>query len=214
MNLPKFCSTPTLSEAELVNLLHRPQVELVINFALGPKGTNIVQACKSWSRKNGIKDKTVVTLCNTPESSLVQARLVKEEGVLPLFWTCAVYYALNQLFFSNPDVFPFLFSHNMPLDNMQLCVRTELAEQEWNNAWRVASHPSPTPLVANLPNPVVKTTSNSQAAIMCRTGEVEACITTAQAAQIHELVTVHEFGSPAMIFFAGTTQHGMKTLLG
>lgn len=135
MNLPKFNSASTLSEAELLSRLHCPQIRKVIHFALGPIGTNIAQACNSWNHANGIQEKAEVILCSTPEASLAQARLVSEEGVLPLFWTCAVYFALNQLFFSNPDVLPFLFSHNMPLDNMQLCVRGELAGQDWNSGW-------------------------------------------------------------------------------
>ena len=213
-NLPTFPSSSSLPVAALNGRLLQPRVKRVIHFALGPEGTNIAQASRSWSRGIGIYDKTEVILCETPETSLAGARLVTEEGVVPFFWTCAVYYALNQLFFSHPDTYPFLVSHPMPLDNMQLCVPQAMIQKEWDVDWRIASHPSPIPLVAGLGNPVVKTTSNSQAAIMCERGEVEACVTTAQAAALHGLTAVHEFGSPIMIFFGGTTQHGLKTLLG
>lgn len=214
MNLPIFPAAPTLSAAELTFCLVSSRVRRVIHFALGPAGTNIAQACESWTQETGIQDKAEVVLCSTPEDSLAKARLVTDEGVLPLFWTCAVYYALNQLFFNNPDVFPFLFTHNMPLDTMQLCVRAELREQEIASDWRIASHPSPAPLTKGLACEVIRTTSNAQAAVMCERGEVELCITTAQAAKIHGLATVHEFGSPIMVFFGGTTQHGMNVLLG
>jgi prephenate dehydratase len=189
-------------------------VKQVIHFALGPKGTNIGQACEAWTKEKGVEEKTEIVFCPTPEESLEQARKVKENGVLPIFWTCAVFYALNKLFFYNPDVYPFLFQYNMPLDTMQLCVPAEMQKKEWDNKWLIASHPSPSPLVSNLKNIVINTKSNSQAAILCAQGEVEACITTAQAAKIHGLVPVHEFGSPTMVFFGGTTQHGMNILLG
>lgn len=214
MILPTFPAAPTLSPAELAVRLVSRRVRRVMHFALGPAGTNIAQACMSWSRENGIWDKAEFVLCSTPEDSLERARTVTEDGVLPLFWTCAVYFRLNELFFSNPDVFPFLFSQNMPLDNMQLCVRAELKEQEIAPGWRTASHPSPSPLVKDLPNKVVLTTSNAQAAIMCASGQTELCITTAQAAALHKLHTLHMFGSPVMAFFAGTTRHGLNVLLG
>jgi len=137
-----------------------------------------------------------------------------------LFWTCAVFYALNQLFFRNPDTYPFTFTFNYPLDNMQLCCRPEVREQFHTSKlfdWRVASHPSPEPLIDNALRGVVAVTkaySNADAAKRCTDGEVEACITTAQAATIHGLTMIHEFGSPVMVFFAGTTEHGMRVLLG
>ena len=209
MNLPVFSPVPlSLRQWQLA------QVVKIQHFVLGPVGTNMQQACKAWNMKNALEQKAHITLCKTPEDCLAQARLVSEKGVLPLFWTCAVYYALNQFFFNNPDTFPFLFSFNFPLDNMQLCVREELANKEWNNDWRIASHPSPAPLVAGLVNQATLTTSNAQAAKLCAGGEVEACITTAQAAKIHGLTMVHEFGSPNMVFFAGTTQHGVSVLQG
>lgn len=185
----------------------------IIHFVLGPAGTNMEQACKAWQCAEGVCAKSEIVLCRTPEDALAQARLVTDEGVVPTFWTCAVFYALNKLFFSNHDVYPFAFIFPFPLDAMQLCVKAERAGKDWGTEWRIASHPSPSPLIDGM-GEVVLTTSNAQAAKMCAEGETEACITTAQAASIHGLVQVHEFGSPTMIFFAGTTQHGMDILLG
>ncbi|HBA45874.1 MAG: hypothetical protein UT98_C0003G0076 [Candidatus Nomurabacteria bacterium GW2011_GWF2_40_31] len=214
MKLPVFPSLiPPVANYASIACQNICGVRRVVNFVLGPEGTNMQQACKAWIRWSGIVAKAEIMLCPTPEDSLAQARLVTEKGVVPFFWTCAVYFRLNELFFGNPDVHPFLVSFNYELDKMQLCVKEELHRQEWNGGWRIASHPSPSPLVDGL-GPVVKTTSNAQAALMCARGEVEACITTAQAAKIHGLTMVHEFGSPIMVFFAGTTEHGMKILLG
>jgi len=210
MNLKKFSPAPTLSAVELVAKLMRLQAS---HYVLGPDGTNMVQACKAWTQENKLSERTKIVLCSTPEDSLVQARLTKIDGVVPLFWTCAVFYALNQIFFRNPDIYPFLFSFNYKLDNMQLCVMSRLSEKEWCNEWKIGSHQSPAPLVASLSNLVVDATSNSEAARLCADGKFEACITTAQAAKIYGLAMVHEFGSPIMVFFIGTTQHGLETLL-
>lgn len=212
MNLPKF--PPARASFEAKDVLPYSGVVRVINFVLGPAGTNMEQSYKAWIQKNRIQDKSEIVLCPTPEDSLAQARTVTEIGTVPLFWTCAVYYKLNELFFNNPDTYPFVFHFYFTLDNMQLCVRTELASLEWGSGWRIASHPSPAPLVRGLESEVVLTTSNAQAALMCASGQVEACITTQQAARIHGLATVHEFGSPTMVFFAGTTQHGMDVMTG
>ncbi len=214
MALPFFSAVTALSAAELSHLLVSPQVRRVIHYALGPEGTNIVQAAYAWSREVGVDHKIEMILCRTPEDSLAKARQVSEVGILPLFWTCAVYFRLNELFFTNPDVFPFLFPYNMRLDDMQLCCRTELAGQSIAPSWRVVSHPSPAPLVKGFGNEVVLTTSNAVAARMCAAGEAELCITTASAAALHKLHTIHSFGSPIMVFFAGTTQHGLNVLLG
>lgn len=144
-----------------------------------------------------------------------QARCIVERGVLPTFWTCAVYYKLNTLFFENPDTFPFLFCYSFPLDKMQLCARPNLAAAKCFHAeWRIASHPSPAPLVQNLPNLVVEARSNGEAAKMCAESKAELCITTARAAALNSLVMLHEFGSPIMVFFVGTTEHGLNVLFG
>jgi hypothetical protein len=214
MNLPIFPDAPTQSAAELAHCLLSPRVRRVVNFALGPEGTNIAQASAFWTRKMGICGKAETVLCKTPEKSLEKARLVTVEGIVPIFWTCAVYFKLNVFFFSNPDIFPFLFVVNMPLDAMQLCARAELRGQEIAPGWKIASHASPAPLIAGLPNLVVEADSNAHAAIKCASGETEACITTAQAAALHKLYTLHEFGSPIMVFFGGTTRHGINVLLG
>jgi hypothetical protein len=216
-NLPVFPSALNLSVHEIQSRLASSAVRQVTNFVLGPTGNNIEQACKAWIQEKGIKEKAEIVLCRTPEDSLVQARLVEGDGVVPLFWTCAVFFRLYQLFFLNSDTYPFLLSFNFLLDNMQLCCRPEHLEQlkeHKDSKWRVASHPSPASLLAGLSYPVINATSNADAAIRCARGEVELCVTTAQAAKIHELTMLHEFGSPTMVFFAGTTKHGMRVLRG
>ncbi|MDP3725448.1 MAG: hypothetical protein Q8R20_03210 [Nanoarchaeota archaeon] len=215
--LHRFASQDGLpqNDKELSRALRSPTVKEVRCFALGPEGTNISQANATWLRRMGVEHKSSIALCETPEDSLRQAREVGEDGVVPTFGTCAVYYDLAKFFFRNPDVVPFLGIEPMALDEMRLATRRKLADQVTNvvpSWWRIASHPSPSHLLAELNNMVVKADSNATAAIMCERGEIEACITTASAAALHGLVTIHIFGSPTMIFFYGTTSHGANVL--
>ena len=223
LNLPVFPppSPADFSIARLRAGLGHPQggkfIHRVDHFVLGPIGTNMQQACIAWNQELEIEQYASITLCETPEHCLRSAQAVTDPGVFPTFWTCAVYYKLNELFFENTDTYPFMFSFNYPLDRMQLCTRSGLVQsEEWSvqPGWVVASHPSPAPLVNELGIQVRHTTSNSQAAALCASGETELCITTAKAAALHDLDPVHEFGSPIMVFFIGTTKHGLNVLRG
>jgi hypothetical protein len=160
----------------------------------------------------GIVGKSEVVLYDTPELCLSAARSIQEDGVVAVFWTCAVYSRENEFFFGNTDVFPFFFQEDMPLDAMQLATRPDLAGQVNGKipiGWKVASHPSPAPLVKGLLGRVLLQNSNAAAARACADGETELCITTESARQIYGLVELHSFGSPNMVFFGGITQHGL-----
>lgn len=181
-------------------------IRKIYAFALGPAGTNISQAAGCWLERMQVADKAKIILCPTPEDSLAQARLVDRPDEIGLFGTCAVYFALHQLFFENPDALPFFAEEVMLLDEMQLAARPEVAaavKGELPASWRIASHPSPAPLVRKLSCQVVKVSSNAQAADDCRAGKVEMCITTESARTSRGLVRLHSFGSPPMVFFYG-----------
>lgn len=200
------------TDEEIKVSLRSPLVRKIHCFALGPEGTNISQACEQWIERVGIGEKTVVCLCETPEISLEMACQIVAEGELGIFWTCAVYYNLHKLFFENPDTLPFFITEVMLLDEMQLAARKEMAAslgEELPIWWKIASHPSPAPLS---PYPTLKASSNAQAAKLCACGEVEACITTESARQIHDLVKLHSFGSPPMVFFGGITTRGAEVI--
>lgn len=196
------------SEEEKKKVLCSRAIKEVRIFALGPDGTNISQVSSQWARRMGISFKTRIILCSTPEACLREARRVSEEGVLAVFWTCAVYAKENEFFFSNPDVLPFFFIEIMNLDEMQLAARKE------GDISKVASHPSPFPLVADMGCQIVLVDSNSAAAKLCKLGEVDACVTTEKARKIYGLVKLHSFGSPPMVFFGGITSRGAKTIKG
>jgi len=213
--LSVFASAPQ-NVADNTGILRSCKIVKVVCCALGPKGNNIEQASTQWLKRMGVSDKSEVILCDTPEQCLELARSIKGNGVVAVFWTCAVYSRENQFFFGNPDVFPFFFQEEMPLDEMQLAVRPAnepqiLACGGIPAGWRTASHPSPAPLVKGF-SEVVLQNSNAAAARACANSDAELCITTESARKIYELVKVHSFGSPMMVFFGGITQHGYEQI--
>lgn len=213
LGLPVFQPAPN-TQAEA---LRSATITKVVCCALGPVGNNIEQASKLWLKNMGVEKKGEVVLGETPEVCLAIARDIVEEGVVAVFWTCAVYYDENKFFFGNPDVFPFFFQQAMPLDEMQLATTLGLAAvlAEKSNipaGWIVGSHPSPAPLVDELDCQVVLQDSNAAAARACAEFKVDLCITTEAARKNYNLVKLHSFGSPLMVFFGGITGHGLEQL--
>jgi len=201
-------STDPIEPSLVPQLLTSPIVRRVEVFALGPDGTNIQRASHRWAQARGIADKTAVTLCPTPEESMLRAREVEERGVLPIYALCAVYYRLNELYFANPDCQVFLDHNYMELDNMQLCVNGVA-----DSGSPVFSHPSPSVLVRELAeHPTMVALSNADAARSCASLPGSMCVTTAAARALNDLTTVHEFGSPGMLFTFGTTPWGSSIL--
>jgi prephenate dehydratase len=104
----------------------------------------------------------------------------------------------------------------MNLDEMQLATRPELLPEIKNGKipkdWKIASHPSPAPLVRKLGNPIIFANSNAHAAQMCQQVKTELCITTESARRIYKLEKVFSFGSPPMIFFGGITKKGLELI--
>ena len=226
MQTLRLASFPSVSglpnnEAEIARTLRSKHLGGITCCALGPTGTNIEQAARTWIQRMKIAGKANILLCNKPEESVVLAREL-ESPKLGIFWTCAVYVNEYRIFFENPDTLPFMFQQVMPLDSMQLAVPEEMWEREFVRAYdlarfgslspdmRVASHPSPAPLLRDTVKAanIITTRSNSHAAELCARQEVEACLTTASAARLHKLKTLHVFGSPPMVFFGGITANG------
>jgi hypothetical protein len=123
---------------------------------------------------------------------------------------------LHEVFFQNAATFPFFFKHSMLLDDMQLAgLSRETSKLNEPASMVIATHVSPEPLVRCLVEAgarLVDAKSNAEAAQMCEEGNVTACVTTQSAQVLHGLVTLHEFGSPLMIFFGGITENGLQLL--
>lgn len=222
MNIRSLQSFPKIEglprdEREIRRALHSGVIKGVVLCALGPEGTNIEEASRLWAVDMNLADRSQVILCNTPWEALNVAREIKDPGLLGIFWSCAVYFDEARLFFQNPDVLPFFFIQVMNLDEMQLACRPESAAQivegEIPPKWRITSHPSPQYLLGEeLMTQVVCANSNAYAALMCRQGEVEACMTTERARVLSGLTKIHSFGSPPMVFFGGITESGIELM--
>jgi hypothetical protein len=209
--LPRFPPVGGLpgSNEDIREALASDLIGEIRHFALGPEGTNILQACRRWTVRMQIEHKAHTVLCDTPEDSIVAARELDEPNTLGVFWTCAVYSREMEIFFRNPDTLPFFTQETMALDQMQLATRPALAA-ELNGPsvpcdWRIAVHSSPSALLPPHHRNVVLVNSNAAAAIDCAAGRVEACITTESARSRHGLTSLHCFGSPEMVFFGGIT---------
>ncbi len=213
--LPVFMETEGLPTGleEREKLLTLPKIEKIICFVLAPMEANIPQACKFWIDRLGINYKTKIRFGQVPEDYIAEALRVR--NAVAVFWTCAVFAREHQVFFQNANTLPFFFEQVMPLDEMQLAAKT--AVNEIPSGWRIASHVSPAPLVDRLVQQgckVVDATSNGTAAQMCAKGEVELAIVTESARASNELVKVHSFGSPEMLFLGGITKEGARILSG
>lgn len=196
-NLNKAASEPRISEIKV--------------FVLGPKGTNIGQAAKLWVEAKGLNAKANLHFCSSPKEALSLAKGISDNGSLPIFVLCAVYFDLHKLFFSNLDDCFFVDHFYMPLDNMQLCSRAALFELLPERAV-VAVHRSPMPLVEGIDLEILEAKSNAHAALLCREMKADLCVTTESSRARNGLFSLHSFGKPRMLFTMGTTFHGAQML--
>jgi len=227
--LPVFLSANGLprTEVDIIATLQSDKVMEVRNFVLGPGMTsNIPQACQRWLERTGLVGKGTLVTGRVPDEYLVTAQAVIEPGVVPLYWTCAVFGREKDLFFGlGTNTMMFFVQEVMLLDHMQLATTSDrlsidgavgtivndlLLPPEWKG---IASHPSPAPLLDELLSrnshvKWVEATSNGAAAEMCLAGECDACITTETARIDVGLGQIHDFGCPDMVFFGGLTEHG------
>ena len=215
-----------VGESEIRDTFLRPEVKEVRNFVLGPGViSNIPQACKKWINRFGLNRKATLMMGETPDAYLAAAQAITEDGVVPLFWTCAVFGREKDLFFgSATNTCMFFVQQVMPLDHMQLACTSETASGFKQSVSEtgfvsdakmiVASHKSPAPLlddllVNNKSLSWQEANSNGAAAVMVKKGEVNLCITTEQSRIQHNLVQLHDYGCPDMVFFGGLTEHGV-----
>ena len=157
-------------------------------YTLGPSGTNCESAAHYYSKKKGVS--LDVVLFYTLEEAAEEV-VGRDDCALLI---CIVYPDLHKLCFPYlgrlkfKDVFLFN-THNMVLASVY---KDQVVR-------RVASHPAPSPLAPSASD-LVFANSNVEAAMMCRSGEVEACITTSVAAEHNDLHVVSDFGSVTMGF--------------
>lgn len=153
---------------------------------LGPPGTNLEAAAYAWLAG---RDGGEVSLYPSLESAL---DVVPHQSIHAIM-ACAVYPDLHTLVFSNLKSLEMVDSFVMPTHNMVLASRTA------DEPRLVATHPAPAGLVPSTARRRI-VLSNSQAAIDCHEGRVDACITTIVAARERHLIILEDFGPVPMVF--------------
>jgi hypothetical protein len=156
---------------------------------LGPVATNCHRAARRWFRLR--KRKGLVVLRPTLEEAVAE---MPQDGRAALL-ACIAYPRLNDIVFRNLGRLRLADCLIMPTFDMVLAAR-----EAGDHLGSVACHPAPQLLVPAGARAVQFTTSNAQAAADCAAGLADACITTRQAAALHNLVILRNFGPVDMGF--------------
>lgn len=159
---------------------------------LGPKNTNCESAAKEWFHRHDVKEGKVF-LYNTLEEALENMPKTQENALLG----CVVYPYLHNLVFNNLNTLEIsdLFIHNTY--DMVLASRFD----DISSIKTVATHPAPSSLLDKFENiEAVIVNSNSRAALDCKAGVVDSCITTLRAAVEQGLNVLDNFGPVPMGF--------------
>ncbi len=158
-------------------------------LTLGPTGTNCEAAAHHYLKLNGIDAE--VELFSTLEEA---AELVAGNDKGYALLGCIVYPDLHNLCFpflgklKLQDVFLF-DTFNMMLASCE----------EHTEIHKVATHPAPQSLVPTEYKKVFSN-SNTHAALMCKNGEADACITTSKSVENEQLHVIKDFGAVPMGF--------------
>jgi hypothetical protein len=226
-----------LTPADFQTILRSPTIVGIHIHALGPEGTNIAQASRLYAHRLGIQDKTQIVVHDigiTPlEYAQIAAQKTEEDiyhngrpTTLHLHVECAVYNNMGKLYEQRKTESVFADTQNMALDTMQLASFMDIDAlnrlMRSQGVVRIATHPSPKPLIDTWVKRGVaqwiEASSNSAAALMVRRGQADACVTTASTVALMQkdaVQTLHEFGSPNMIFTIASPLSGesLKKLL-
>ncbi|MGH9226515.1 MAG: bacilysin biosynthesis protein BacA [Acidimicrobiales bacterium] len=155
---------------------------------LGPAGTNCELAAQEWFAREG-RPGTVV-LHPTLEDAAEQASRTPGAALL----VAVAYPNLHTLVYAHIGRLVLADSIITMTHNMVLARRPGVAIPS-----SAASHPAPAGLVPE-GLAVRLVTSNTQAALDCAAGAVDACITTLPAMRENDLDLVRDFGPIAMAF--------------
>lgn len=167
----------------------RPSWGITSIRTLGPNGSNLEAASWEWFSSRGVVG--TVTLHDTVEEAASAL-----EGTGEAVMACAAYPALHDLVFKNLESLTIVDTFVMPTHRMVLAVPAGRREAPITSC---AAHRAPSSLVPGSAR-WIESTSNSRAAIDCLAGLTDACITTSEAAALHGLDEVKDFGEVAMAF--------------
>ncbi|MFL0426254.1 prephenate dehydratase domain-containing protein [Micrococcus luteus] len=158
---------------------------------LGPEGTNCATAAGLWNQKQN-SGRAKVVLHETLEKALEEVLHTPKNSVL---LGCVVYPDLHKIVFNNLNTINMVDQFIMPTHSMVLAAR-----DPQKRITSVVTHPAPRSLVENRGFSITETTSNSQAALECSSGNYDACITTSVAAKAAGLTIIEDAGQVPMGF--------------
>lgn len=176
--LPELTEVPGMPDLDRVRCVR----------TLGPTGTNLEAAAYEWlARRHGGGP---VLLHRHLDEAVAEVSRDGTEAIL----ACAVYPDLHHLVFRNHRWMVMADCFLAPTFAMVLAGRGDGAPPR-----RVASHGAPVNLVPDGAE-AVPALSNSAAAAACRRGDVDACITTASAADAYGLDVLEDHGPVPMVY--------------
>lgn len=178
-----------LHEIREKNMQVQQQIEVRKVHTLGPEGSNLEAASWEWLRRSGIDGS--VHLHSTVEDAAAAINS-PDEAVM----ACAAYPALHDVVFQNLGTLTIVDAFVMPTYSMISATRPGIDPA---HILTYASHPAPRSLVPKSAQ-WTPSSSNSQAALDCAEGRVDACITTAAAAERYGLVAIDDHGPVDMAF--------------
>lgn len=162
---------------------------------LGPKDTNCEKAAHFWLKQKKLTGNVV--LHETLEVAV--EKIKKDDNCILL--GCIVYPYLHNIVFKNLNLLKLTDCFVMDTHNMLFASRFN----NLNKINKVGSHPAPKDLISEINdlNPNIESilfNSNSESALQCANGAVDACITTLKAAERNKLTVLHDFGPVPMGF--------------
>jgi prephenate dehydratase len=166
---------------------------------LGPTGTNCEAAARHWMAAFGVTEPTVKLHSTLEDAAEVVLADTRRRSVL---LGCVVYPDLHNLVFKNLAGMSLLECFVMPTHAMVY------AGNGTDSPETAASHPAPVSLIESMGLRIRMANSNAEAALLCASGEVDACITTAVAAERAGLTVIKDFG-PVPMGFSIHAPHGL-----
>lgn len=162
---------------------------------LGPSGTNCEKAAHHWLKQKNIDGNVVLH-----ESLEVAVEVIKKDDNCVLLG-CIVYPYLHNIVFKNLTLLKLTDCFVLDTHNMLFASRFN----DIKKIHKIGSHPAPKDLISDIKalNPNIESflfNSNSESAVQCRKGTVDACITTFKAAKSNDLTILHDFGPVPMGF--------------
>lgn len=157
---------------------------------LGPSGTNCERAAHHWLSHRATSTTSDVLLYPTLEDA-AEHIISPEDAILG----CVVYPKLNDIVFDNIHRF---MMGDIFLLNTHSMVLAKRPDAEVIRS--VATHPAPHPLIPKPTPTITYANSNIEAALICKSGETDACVTTLPAAYKLGLEPIRDFGPVVMGF--------------